>query len=568
MPLYIWKNPTSIDKEVLEEFPELHPIVVQLLYNRGLKTQKEIDEFLYPEYSQDVHNPYLFRDMDKACRRIYQAIEKKEKITVYGDYDADGVCAAVILKTVLEKLGAEVEVYLPHREKQGYGLNLKAIEEIAAAGTKLIITCDCGISNVEEVALANKNKVDVIISDHHSEPEKLPDALAIIHPRLEGEKYPFKFLAGGGVAFKLAQGLIQKSKQLNEREKEIEEKWLLDLVAISTVADMMPLLGENRTLLKYGLLVLRKTKRPGLLQLIKVANLTPEKINAQNIGFSLGPRINAAGRMDHANLAYYTLIEKDEDKAAILAGNINQSNIDRQKMTEQMVKEAKEMKLNQSEKLLAFYKADWPVGLTGLVAGRLLKDFGKPAIVMTKVGEQIIGSARSIEGFDISALLSVNQSLLNRFGGHPQAAGFALSEKNKDQFVANLKEAAENIKDSDLQKKLEIELEIDFLDISWELMDMLEKFEPYGHQNPESVFMSRNIFIQSARRVGLDQKHWKLELAKDGCSRGAIAFFMGDIDLAVGQEVDVVYNLSINQYNGSREIQMVVKDIKSAEKNI
>lgn len=560
---YIWQSPKQIDEEILEKFPELHPIVVQLLYNRGLDSQIKIDEFLYPDYSRDVYDPYLFRDMAKACARIDSAIENKEKITVYGDYDADGVCSSVILETVLKKVGAIVEVYLPHREKDGYGLNKNSVKEIIDNGTSLIITCDCGISNVDEVAFANENKTDVIITDHHSIPETLPKALAIIHPKIEGEEYPFKFLAGGGVAFKLAQALLKKNEKLQDKEKEIEEKWLLDLVAISTVADMVPLLGENRTLVKYGLLVLKKSKHLGLKKLLEIANIDVNKIDAQTISFSVGPRINAAGRMDHANLAYYMLMEEDEERATQLASDLNQSNLDRQKLTDQVVREAKQMDIDSADRLLTFYKEDWPAGLTGLVAGRLLRDYGKPCIVMTKVADQIIGSSRSVNGFNITAALTENKHLINRFGGHPQAAGFAIKEENKEELMANLKKIAlEQLKDIDLTPKIDIELEVDFEDINWELVDLLDKFSPFGQENPEPLFMSKGLKITLARKVGIDQKHWKLELSKGNKAKGAIAFGLTNIDLAVGDSVDVVYNLSINQWNGNREIQLIIRDIK------
>ncbi|MDP2812339.1 MAG: DHH family phosphoesterase, partial [bacterium] len=296
---YIWQSPKKIAKEILDKFPELHPLVVQLLYNRGLNSQEKIDEFLYPDYSRDIYDPYLFKDMAKACARINMAIEKKEKITIYGDYDADGVCASVILQTILKKLGAIVEVYLPHREKQGYGLNKNSVKEIIDGGTTLIISCDCGISNVEEVAFAKENKTEVIITDHHSIPDILPDALAIIHPKIADEKYPFKFLAGGGVAFKLAQGLLKTTDKLLDKEKEIEEKWLLDLVALATIADMVPLVKENRVLAYYGLRVLEKTSRPGIVALFRRLDINSKYITEDDISFMLAPRINIASRMGH-----------------------------------------------------------------------------------------------------------------------------------------------------------------------------------------------------------------------------------------------------------------------------
>lgn len=560
---YIWKLPKEVDKSFVEKFPELHPTVAQLLFNRGLKTQEKIDEFLNPDYSQDIHDPHLFKDMEKACRRIYQAVEKDELITIYGDYDADGVSSAVILSTTLKKIGAKVDVYLPHREKDGYGLNKKAVETLADK-TKVIITCDCGVSNLEEIDLANEKGMDVIVTDHHAIPETLPKALAIIHPQVEGETYPFKFLAGGGVAFKLAQALLSHQKNdLSDKQAEGEEKWLLDMVALSTVADMVPLLGENRTLLKYGLLVLRKSRRLGMKKLIEVSNLEAAKVDTRAISFALAPRVNAAGRMDHANLAYFLLTCEDEVEASQLASDLNQSNLDRQKLTEQIVREAKSQKVDKNESLLAFYSPSWAAGLTGLVSGRLSRDFNRPVLVMTKVDDHIVGSGRSIEEFHVTNALKQNDDLLLRYGGHPQACGFSLDEENLDKFVKSMQDIArEQLKDVKFEPKLDIELSVDFEDISWEMVDLLEKFKPYGQANPEPLFVSTGVSVSDLRKVGSDGRHLKLEFTKGNKKRGAIAFGMGDNDLKIGDKVDIVYNLNINQWNGNREIQLMIKDVK------
>lgn len=560
---YIWRLPQKPSQEFIDKFPELHPIVVQLLFNRNLKTQNEIDEFLSPDYSKDVHDPHLFKDMEKACQRIYKAIREQELITVYGDYDADGVSSSVILRSVLKDLGAQVEVYLPHREKEGYGLNKKAVEELAGK-TKVIITCDCGISNLEEVDLANQKGIDVIITDHHTIPDTLPKALAIIHPQVKGEMYPFKYLAGGGVAFKLAQALLSHVKNdLSDKEKEGSEKWLLDMVALSTVADMVPLLGENRTLLKYGMLVLKKTRRLGMRKLIEVANLEIDKIDTRAIGFSLAPRVNAAGRMDHANLAYYLMIEEDEVKATKLAQELNQSNLDRQKLTERIVREAKAQAIDENDSLLVFYDPSWSSGLTGLVAGRLARDYARPVFVMTKVEENIVGSGRSIPEFNIIEALQAHEDLLIKYGGHPQACGFSMDPEKRETFVQVMKElATQKLQGVEFQSKLDIELMIDFEDISWDLVDLLERFRPYGQMNPEPLFISTGLAITSIRQVGNDGKHLKLEVSKGNKKKGAIAFGLGNMSLELGDKIDIVYNLSINQWNGNREIQLMIKDIK------
>ena len=560
---YIWKEPQKIDKEIINNFPELHPIVVQLLHKRGLNTQEEIDEFLNPDYSEDIHDPYLFSDMEKATDRIYQSIKKKELITIFGDYDADGVSSAIILREVLLSLGAQVEVYLPHREKDGYGLSKKAVEEFKKNNTKVIITVDCGISSLQEIKEAQENKIDVIITDHHSIPEELPIAHSIIHPKVD-KQYPFKGLAGGGVAFKLAQGLLHSKK--NKKVEKEQEKWLLDMVAIATVADMMPLLGENRTLLKYGLIVLQKTRRIGLQNLIKVCNL--KEINTRSIGFSIAPRINAAGRMDHANLAYYLLKEENREKAYQLALELNNSNTERQKITETMFRQALALKLNLDDKLLIFYNKEWSAGLTGLVASKLLHKYNRPCLVITenKETKDLVGSGRSIKEFNVTEVLGEVEDTLLRFGGHPQACGFSLKKENLEEFKERIiKITNHKLKDINPQSELDIELEINFTDINWKLVELVNKFKPFGKDNEEPLLLSKDIIITNLKKVGQNEKHLKLELMKDNKKINCIGFSLAFKELKIGDQVNIVYNLSINEWNGNRQIQLVIKDIKIHE---
>lgn len=563
---YNWVQRNNKNKENIDKFPELNNIVVQLLLNRGINTQEKIDEFLYPEYSQDIHDPFLFSDMKKTIDRIYKSIDKKEIITVFGDYDADGVSSATILSDVLNTLGAKVEVYLPHREKDGYGLNTKVVKELVNNNTKLIITVDCGISNAKEVEIANNNNIDVIITDHHAVPEDIPKAFSIIHPQFD-TKYPFNYLAGVGVAFKLSQALLRSSK-LTDKDKEVKEKWLLDMVGIATVADMVPLIGENRTLVKYGLIVLKKTKRIGLRSLIEVCNIDYDKIDTKTIGYGIAPRINAAGRMDHANLAYYLLKEENKDKASKLALELNNSNLERQRITEKMYREALSLDINLDDKLLIFFNTDWQSGLTGLVASKLLRKYNKPCLVITKNEEtnDLVGSGRSIDQFNITKALEQVKDLLLKYGGHPQACGFSFVKKNLKQFSDKLKKIAEDeLKDKDLKPCLDIEIEIDFKEISWELVDLVDKFKPFGKDNEEPLFLSKNIIITNLRKVGKDEKHLKLELIKYNKKIDCIGFGLASKELSIGNKVDIVYNLSINQWNGNRQIQLIIKDIRVNE---
>jgi len=339
-----WKILDKAPKDFFSQFPEIDPIVLQLLYNRGLKTQKQIDEFLNPDYGQDQHDPFLFKDMEKATKRIFKALTNKEKVAIYGDYDADGVTSTAVIYNVLKELGFKnIEVYIPYRMTEGYGINEVAVKEFEEKNIDLMITVDCGIANKEEIALANKKGIDVIITDHHHEPLNPPDkALAIINAKVKGEKYPFKDLAGVGVAFKLAQALIKKSREKGIDIPKGYEKWLLDLVAIGTVTDCVGLIGENRTLVRYGLVVLNKTKRIGLRKLIEKANLTLGQIEAWNIAFQLGPRLNAAGRLDHASTSFKLLTTDDKKEAEEIVEGLEKTNRERQKITEKMVDQAKE----------------------------------------------------------------------------------------------------------------------------------------------------------------------------------------------------------------------------------
>lgn len=603
-----WQILPKISPEFRQQFPEFPEVVLQLLHNRDLTEQTKIDEFLNPDYSQDAHNPGLFRDMAKAVERIFKAIEKNELIVVHGDYDADGVCAAVILYSTLKELGAKhLDVFLPDRELEGYGVNKDTVELLIASGAKLIITCDCGISNFEEIKLAQKNNVDVIITDHHTVPQELPPAFAIIHPKVPNETYPDKGLSGGGVAFKLAQALLGSLRgnaateaissvdcsrllrldrcvgaRNDEKTSANWEKWLLDLVAISSVADMVPLLGESRTLTKYGLIVLNRTKRLGLRQLIEIAGLkkNPEaELTAENIGFQLAPRINAAGRMQHANTAYQLLIAEDAVEAKELARELDANNKERQKITEKMTTAAREIIQQEKQEdapIIFALKEGWPLGLVGLVASRLCDKFYRPVIVMTKKDKQIHGSGRSIDEINIIEKLEKLKDYFEKFGGHPAAAGFTLKdagqlENFKKDLTALVREDAAT---KDLTPILTIDAEINLEEIGWELYDSLVRFEPFGENNPMPRYLAKNITITQVEAVGADCQHLKLLVKhNDGLPRKMIGFGFGDEErvgtnwcaaLKSGDKIDAVFEISVNRWNGNRELQLKIVDLKMA----
>ncbi|MFH2018369.1 MAG: single-stranded-DNA-specific exonuclease RecJ, partial [bacterium] len=421
----------------LNSHPELPPSITRLLWNRNLRTQEQIDEFLNPDYFQDLHDPFLFKDMPKALDIIFKAIEDQKNIVVHGDYDADGVCAAAILITALKKFGAKnTSVFIPHREIDGYGLNAKTVELFKDQNIGLIITCDCGVSNVAEIKMAKEFGMQVIVTDHHSIPATTPPADAIIHSKMPDETYPDKNICGAATAFKLVQALLKKHKETNEflpdgQIHEAFEKWMLDLVAIATIGDMVPLLGESRTLARYGITVLNKTKNLGLQRLLIAANIADEtgkprrgQYNAFTVGFQIVPRLNAAGRMDHANTAFALLVSEDEEEAAKLAEQLCKNNTDRQKMTEKMVDEAvKQIEETKQEDnpFLFVLGEDWGMGILGLIAGRLKDKYYKPVMAMGRDEDEIFGSGRSILEFNLIRAMQSVPKMFEKFGGHPQA---------------------------------------------------------------------------------------------------------------------------------------------------
>ncbi|MFA6105042.1 MAG: single-stranded-DNA-specific exonuclease RecJ [Patescibacteria group bacterium] len=571
----------------LAEHPELLPIACTLLWNRGLRTTKQIDEFLNPDYLGDIHDPFLFKDMKKAIELIFNAIKKGEKITVHGDYDADGVCASAIIITTLKKLGCNnYSVFIPHREIDGYGLNKNTIKFLNKEKTNLIITCDCGISNTAEVALAKELGMNVIITDHHAMPAIFPPADAIIHPLVPGETYPDRSLSGGGVAFKLIQALLIEHHKNNDllpdgERHEAFEKWLLDLVSISTVADMVPLIGESRTLVRYGLTVLNKSRNAGLRKLLAIAGLLDENdkpkrtFNTETIGFQIAPRINAAGRMDHANFAYALLMAETNEKASELADQLQQNNIDRQKLTEKLLKEARKQikKTEQENNPIIFIEGEnWSAGILGLVASKLKDEFYKPILVMGVSEKMVVASGRSVPGFNIIANLQALSKYLEKFGGHPQACGFSILPDKLPAFKeAMLEKAKEGTKDLDLSPQLKIDAEVSLEDVSWKLYDILQKFEPFGTANDEPVYAARGLTVTSVETVGKDNKHLRLMVKHNShIIRKTIAFGFGNaekhpanwsVSLKPGDIIDLAFSVSVNEWNGNRELQLMVKDI-------
>lgn len=551
----------------LGELPEYPSLIVRLLALRGIVEPALIKDFLEPDFEK-LNDPFLFGHMQKAVDRIREAIERKESITIYADYDADAVTAAAVVYRCLKKLGAMVDCYVPDRFSEGYGMNEEAVRKISQ-NCKLIITVDCGTNAIAEAELAKSLGVDLIITDHHELTGKPPEAYALINPKNPEDFYPYSYLTGVGVAFKLAQALFSGNPGW--------EKWLLDLVAVGTVADCQNLTLENRILVSFGLKVLGKTRWPGLRSLLEMAQV--KKLDAFTLGFVIAPRINAAGRIKHADLAFQLLATDDSLEASRLALELNDLNKQRQVLTEQLLSEAREQIELISDKKVLLAAVSGPqkerLGVVGLVAGKLLEEYGRPVLVLEK-GEQLaVGSARSVADFDIVAALSYAKELLQKYGGHTQAAGFTLATGNISAFHQKLLEYADNNSTEFAEPVLEIDAELTEHDINWENYDYISKFAPFGVGNPKPKFVSYGLDVVSSRIVGSDGRHLKLHLklpaSPSTASRGggqkyinAIAFGQGFAlpGIVPGKKLDVVYQMEANEWNGNKELEIKIIDLK------
>lgn len=579
--------------EFVAAHKELPPLVARLLWNRGQREPEKIAAFLNPNYERDVHDPFLFNDMEKAVKIIFDCINLNKKIVVHGDYDADGVCASAIIMTTLKKLGAtHTDIFLPHRELDGYGLNKRTVQMLKDTNTELIITCDCGISNTEEVTFAKELGMQVIVTDHHAMPAKFPPADAIIHPLVPNERYPDKTLAGGGVAFKLIQALLIHHHKTNNvmpdgQTHEAFEKWLLDLASISTVGDMVPLVGESRALVHYGLTVLNKTHNLGLQKLFRQIGLVDETgkqkriFDTQTIGFQIAPRINAAGRMDHANIAFALLMAETEENATQLAAQLDQNNVDRQKLTDRLVQEARQQIIDTNQAgnpILYTFGEDWGTGILGLIASRIKEEYFKPVLAMGVNSGTITGSGRSVPGFNLIEALKSMPEFFHKFGGHPQACGFSLANRDLFEDFKNtlLKKAAEGTKNLDLSPQIKIDALVNLEEINWDLYNELKKFEPFGMGNDEPLYAATGLTVMGVDSVGQDGKHLRILVKHNShVVRKTIAFGFGNKErhptnwreLVPGSKIDLAFTVSVNEWNGNRDLQLMIQDIKHTESN-
>ncbi len=547
----------------------LHPVTARILAGRGIDSETA-QSFLSPSYEEHIHSPFLFSRMQDAVDRIFLAIQNTERITVHGDYDADGVTGSAVLISVLRELKAHVDYYIPHRDTEGYGLNSNSVQILANRKTNLIITVDCGIACVDEIALATSLGMDTIVVDHHEFGDILPNAI-LIHPRLPNETYPFPFLAAVGVSFKLACALMIQARKNGISFSDGCEKWLLDLVSIATVTDMVPMIGENRVLETYGLKVLNKTRRPGLLALIKSAGCVLGALDTESIGFGIGPRINAAGRMDHAEIALKLLLSENENEAAIYCEQIERCNVQRQKtVADMMVSAHEQMKSHSDTKVVALYSADWSPSLVGLVAGKIMERTGKPCIAIGKCEEKWIGSGRSFAEYDItSAIKRAGEGILLRSGGHVQACGFCFTDSDRMQELLQklYADAEKNILKKSSGPILPIDAVVEAKEINWDLVDQCEKLQPYGEGHRKPIFAVYDLTLQDCLLMGKTKKHIRITFrSPDGGMLKCVGFSMADRfeDLQKPARYDVAFELGVNEWNGRRDIQCKLVDIRAS----
>jgi single-stranded-DNA-specific exonuclease len=570
----IWQLAPRMREDFANKFPEYDRVVLQLLYNRNLRESEVIELFLHGRY-EDNFDPFLFNKMEEAIALTIEHIKRGDKICVYGDYDADGMTASALLNEVLMTLRGDCFVYIPDRSSEGYGLHREAIDKAIKKGAKLLITVDGGIRNNKEIDYAKERGLEIIITDHHTPPEDaadLPKCL-IVNPHLKGEKYPFKFLAGVGVAFKFSQALIEKSKLTAEQKKKILEK-TLDLVAIGTVADCVTLLGENRLLLKKGLEILNETKRIGLKELMKIAKIDGKKMEAWNIGFQIGPRLNASSRMGSAGNAYNLLITRDKAEAEKEAELLNERNQRRQQETEEIVAEVEEqIKKQLDEKILIGVCQEktkvWNEGIVGLVAGKITEKYYKPSLIITKAEKGYKGSGRSVAEFNLFEAMEEAGDLLGNHGGHPMACGFNLTGASLQAFSEKIRKIAKReLGETCLEPKLKIDCEVPLPELSRSLYREIKKIGPFGQHNPEPKFISEKLEIRDATKMGLNAQHIKFRFNHSGTGKSSGIWGIGfnhGIDwgnFKIGDLVDAVYTLDENEFNGNTTLQLKLIDVK------
>ena len=544
--------------ERIEKSFNISKLVASIIAGKGLKTDEEIEVFLHPRRT-DFHNPFLMPDMKKAANRIVEAIKNNEKVAIYGDYDVDGITSSTVLHRFLKDRGLNTNIYIPNRLCEGYGLNAEEIKKIAEEGHTLMITVDCGITGKAEVELAKSLGIDTIVTDHHEPPEELPEAIAVVDCKRKDNKYPFRELAGVGVTFKLTQAI---SKILNLKEEENLK--YLDIVCIGTISDIVPLVDENRTISKLGLMLLNQTKNVGLKVLLE--SLGYKKIDSTAVYFGIAPRVNACGRMGHERVALELFLTDDVKRARELAKELNDFNTKRQEIEKRIFEEALEqIKNGQEEKnpCIILRKENWHHGVIGIVSSKITEMYFKPSILMAIEGEDCKGSGRSIPGFDIHEALEKCNKNIKQFGGHSMAIGITVESANFEAFKSSVLNYAKEKHIEDIVPVLNIDEKLQLKDITMKDVRDLALLEPFGEANKPPLFQINNVKIETIRTLS-EGKHLKMDIKDDNTKFGTIGFNLGSLanEYKIGDKIDIAGYLEINSFGGRDSIQINIKDIK------
>lgn len=533
-------------------------IIASVLLKRGINEDAEIEKFLHPSLD-NLNDPFLLNDMDKAVDRIVACIDNNELVTIYGDYDVDGITSIATLSKFLTELGIRNDYYLPNRLEEGYGLNKAALDKIKENGTKLLITVDCGISAYEEVEYAKSLGMDVIVTDHHECPEVIPIAHAVIDPKRNDSTYPFSSLAGVGVTFKLIHAISIRLEL--DRKKYLK---YLDIVCLGTVADIVPLVDENRIIVNFGLMLVRETRNVGLKALINITGYTD--IDSSAISFGIAPRINACGRMGEAETALKLLLTSSVDEANQIALLLNETNKVRQDVEKGIINEAisiiEKNKLYNND-IIVVGSTNWHHGVIGIVASKITELYYKPTILISFEDGQGKGSGRSIEGFDLHDALTCSSEYLDKFGGHEMAIGLSLQEENFEKFKEQIEKVTSEKIDKSAVPTLKIDAIIDARNINMKVFSDMKMLEPYGDSNSSPIFISKNLKVESVRLLSND-KHLKLSLKCGNIILNAIGFNLGSKAVCIGDKIDVAYALELNRFNNTETIQLNIKDFKKS----
>lgn len=557
-----WVIHERIPQEVDDSLSRYPAFFRQILYSRGI--QDEIQARFFLDCTEEPGSPFQLDGMEDTVNRLLWAARRGEPVVVYGDYDVDGVTATALLVQVLRRYGADVTPYIPNRYEEGYGLNVEALKTLHDQGAQVVITVDCGIRSLEEVAYARTIDLDLIVSDHHHPGSELPDAYAVICPKREGCRYPFMDLSGVGIAYKIAQALEERCPEAGVSADE----WL-DLVALGTVADIVPLKGENRVLVRKGLQKLRQGARPGLASLAAVAGVKTPRITAGDIGFMLGPRLNASGRLDTAMNSLNLLLASDFAETGLLAQQLDNQNRERQEKTRRIQEEAIRMSgAAEAAEILFAFDPSFSSGIVGLAASRLVDAFYRPAIVGEQGPEFTRASCRSIPEFHITRALDEVSDLLVRHGGHALAAGFTVRTEHLPVLIERLRAIAQReLGDKDLQPELRADLELPLSELHPGFLPYLDLLQPTGQSNSEAIFVSRDVRVVRARPVGADNHHLKLSLTDGKIIYDAIAFRQGHRAEKLPERLDVMYLFEKNEFNGRESLQLNIRDLKPAGKD-